>query len=217
MTRLSPSRLALGGLYGLTILLIVKVTLGIVWNYKYYFPANFESDFLRGREDHFHGFYRAAFYIHLISTPPAILACLILLSNTIRRARPRLHRTLGRIVVFVILLGVVPSGAWMAWRADGGMIAFAGFIGLACALGLAAWLGGQRAMQKDFAAHRRWMTRSFLLLTSAVWLRLIAGAATVLEFDSLWLYPASAWLSWIAPLAVFEAVSRFSLSIRREH
>jgi len=49
------------------------------------------------------------------------------------------------------------------------------------------------------------MWRSYLLLCSAVVIRLCGGLATVLQFDPPWFYPLSVWASWLAPLAIFEA------------
>jgi hypothetical protein len=58
---------------------------------------------------------------------------------------------------------------------------------------------------RSFADHRLWMWRTFILLCSAVVLRLIGGLATVAQFDALWLYPLATWASWLVPLLVFEA------------
>ena len=49
------------------------------------------------------------------------------------------------------------------------------------------------------------MTRLFILLCSAVVLRLIAGVAHLTSLDADWLYPASAWASWLGPLAAHES------------
>ena len=54
-------------------LLFAKVLLEILYEYRWYFPANFEAAFLIGRQDSFVGLYRAAFYAHVISGPLAIL------------------------------------------------------------------------------------------------------------------------------------------------
>jgi len=56
-----------------------------------------------------------------------------------------------------------------------------------------------------FAIHRRWMWRTFMLLCSAVVLRMLGGLATVVHFDAVWLYPLSVWLSWTVPLLALEA------------
>lgn len=55
----------------LTSLLILKVTGAVVLKYRDYFPPDFESDFLRGREPYFSGGYHWAFYIHILSGPIA--------------------------------------------------------------------------------------------------------------------------------------------------
>jgi hypothetical protein len=52
------------------------------------------------------------------------------------------------------------------------------------------------------------MWRTYLLLCSAVVIRLIGGLAKLTLFDALWLYPLSAWGSWLAPLIVYECYLR---------
>jgi purine-cytosine permease-like protein len=71
-----------------------------------------------------------------------------------------------------------------------------------------AVLGWRAAVGRRFAAHRTWMARLFVLLCSAVVLRLVAGMATLLGLDADWLYPASAWASWLVPLAACMAWQR---------
>jgi hypothetical protein len=40
---------------------------------------------------------------------------------------------------------------------------------------------------------------------------MIGGLATVAQFDAAWLYPLSAWASWLVPLAILEAMQSLSL------
>lgn len=58
--RMSPGRLfaLLAGV------LVVKVTASVVANYRNYWPPNFASDFLRGREAYFPGAYQWQFSEH---------------------------------------------------------------------------------------------------------------------------------------------------------
>src|SRR5579863_5036040 len=80
-------------------LLILRVTLGVVLNYRNYFPPNFESDFLQGREAYFSGSYHWAFYAHIVAGPISLVLGMVLLSERFRLRFPKWHRMLGRIQV----------------------------------------------------------------------------------------------------------------------
>jgi hypothetical protein len=190
----------------LAAILIGKVTLSVVVGYRDYFPPNFQSDFLLGRESYFWGAYRWAFYVHLASGPASLLFGTILVSERFRVRFPAWHRLLGRMQVACVLLLVAPSGLWMAWYAATGAVAAAGLGTLAIATATCITLGWRAAVARRFADHRRWMWRTYLLLCSAVVIRMIGGLATIAEFDALWLYPVSAWASWLTPILVYESM-----------
>ena len=185
-------------------LLILKVTLSVVIGYRDYLPPNFEADFLLGRESYFWGPYSYAFYTHLLAGPASLLFGTILISERFRRLAPKWHRRLGRVQVVCILLLLTPSGLWMARYALTGAAAGAGLASLAIATAACTALGWRTAVMRRFDEHRRWMWRTYLLLCSAVVIRLIGGLATVLQFDALWVYPLAAWASWLVPLAIYE-------------
>ena len=186
--------------------LIFKVTVGVVLKYRDYFPPNFESDFLSGRERYFSGVYQWAFYAHILSGPFSLILGMILISDRFRLWFPKWHRYLGRIQAISVLCVVTPSGLWMSYYAEAGMIAAMGFAILAIATGTFVALGWRSAVRRHFSEHRRWMWRCFLCLSSAVVLRLIAGLAIVTDIDGEWIYPMSAWISWLVPLMAFEFV-----------
>ncbi len=192
-----------------TVLLIVKVLFSILSNYPDYFPPNFESDFLLERKEYFAGAYRIAFYTHILTTPFALVSGLVLMSERIRRKFPATHRIVGKMHVFGILLLVVPSSLWMSAYAYTGLAAGTGFACLALATGYCVAMGWRRAVQGNFPKHRYWMTRCFVMLCSAVVLRLISGAATVFGADAIWTYPLAAWVAWIVPLCSLEFYEYF--------
>ena len=185
-------------------LLILKVTVEVMLGYANYFPPNFSSDFLRGRERYFFGAYQWAFYPHIASGPAALVLGLVLLSESFRRRFPKWHRNLGRLHVANVLCIVTPSGLWMAYYASTGTIAAIGFAILAILTGTCIACGWRAAVKRQFAIHRRWMWRSFLLLCSAVVLRLLGGLGTVVGVQSVWFDPLASWASWLVPLAAFE-------------
>lgn len=185
-------------------LLVLKVTVSIVLNYVDYYPADFNSDFLRGRERYFSGWYQWAFYTHIASGPVSLVLGTFLVGERFRRRFPAWHRRLGRFQVLCILFLVAPSGLWMAFYASAGPIGGAGLAALAVATGSCAALGWRSAVKRRFADHRRWMWRTYLLLCSAVVLRMIGGLATVTGLAATWIDPWSIWISWLTPITIFE-------------
>ena len=134
---------------------------------------------------------------------------LLLISRRVRSLSPSTHRTLGKVQGINVLLLLVPSGLWMSWYADTGLIAASGFAALSVATGTCMIMAWRTAMQHRFAAHQLWTWRCFLLLSSAVVQRVMGGLATVFHIEGDWAYQAASWLSWLLPLAILECVRRF--------
>jgi len=188
----------------LACLLVCKTTLVVLLTFPDYFPPNFRSDFLSGRNAYFFGPYQWAFYAHILSGPFVLINGLILIGDPVRRRFPRWHRRLGKIQVASVLFLVAPSGLWMAWYAATGAVAAVGFVTLAVVTAICAAKGWRAAIHRRFGEHRRWMLRCYVLLCSAVVLRVIGGLSDVLGVEGI--YPYAAWLSWLLPLFVLESL-----------
>lgn len=189
--------------------LFLKVLLSILYEYRWYFPADFvESAFLTGREETFAGMYGVAFYLHIISGPVAIVLGLLLVLRVRYRRLQRMHRWGGRLQAVVVLAAVVPSGLVMARHAFAGPIAGAGFASHSLLTGASMLAAVHFARAGQLATHQRWATRCFLLLCSPLLLRLISGVAIVTQLESAWFYRLNAWLSWLIPLASYELFLR---------
>jgi uncharacterized membrane protein len=193
----------------LAILLILRVLAVILANYPDYFPPNFDSLFLQGREATFTGAYRPAFYIHIFSGPVVLFNGLIPMSEYIRRHNGGLHRFLGRLQVAVLLLFVLPSSVVMSRHAFGGWPAGLSFFLLSMATASCAVVGVMHARHGRYDRHRRWMLRCYVLICSAVALRLVSGTAGLLGVSSAeTAYVVAAWSSWLLPLAAYEIMER---------
>jgi uncharacterized membrane protein len=193
----------------LAALLILRVLVAILANYPDYFPPNFDSLFLQGREATFTGAYRPAFYIHIFSGPIVLFNGLILMSEYVRRQYGGVHRFLGRLQVGVLLLLVLPSSVAMSRNAFGGWPAGLSFVLLSMATAACAIVGVVYARRRRFDRHRRWMLRCYILICSAVALRLISGTAGLAGVQSAeGAYICAAWSSWLVPLVAFEIVER---------
>ncbi|NOX55716.1 MAG: DUF2306 domain-containing protein [Planctomycetes bacterium] len=190
----------------LTGLLILKVTAAVILGYRDYFPPDFQSDFLRGRECYFFQGYCVAFYVHLAAGPVSLVLGLVLVSRWLLRRFPTWHRWIGRVQAINVLLFLLPSGSWMGLYASAGPVATLSFSVLSVLTAFCVVIGWRHAVQRRFALHQLWMGRCFLLLCAAVVIRIIGGAATELGVDAPWFNPVAAWASWLVPLSVFELI-----------
>lgn len=193
----------------LAVVLILRVLVTILANYPDYFPPNFDALFLLGRESTFVGTYRVAFYVHIFSAPVVLLNGLLLLSESVRRHCGSLHRVLGRVQMLVLLLLMLPSSVVMSRHAFGGWGAGVSFLTLSLLTATCAVMGVAAARRGRFDRHRRWMLRCFVLLCSAISLRLLSGAAGLIGVPSAeGAYVVAAWASWVLPLIAYEIVER---------
>ena len=197
-------------------ILFAKTFLLVLWEYRNYFPANFQSNFLAGRELTFKGIYRTAFYIHIVTGPISLGICAFLMLSGKRVNLHRWHRPLGKALVYSTLLLMLPSGLVMATQALSGPIAGWSFFVLtlltASSICVAAWHASKGRMSQ----HQVWATRSFILLLSPLLLRLMTGASIFFQFESEWTYRAAVWTSWLIPLLGLELYRTFKKRHRCE-
>lgn len=169
-----------------------------------YFPPQFSYGFLEGRQDYFYGWYAAAFYIHIISAPAVLLIGLIQSITWVRNRYPKLHRYVGLTYVWITLLFAMPSGLAMSLKTPGGVTAALPFAVLGVATISTTTIGLISAKRHRYDQHQRWMTRSFLLMCSAVTLRMLAETVNYFGLGGYVSYAMLAWLSWVPALIVYE-------------
>ncbi|MFA8016332.1 DUF2306 domain-containing protein [Bremerella cremea] len=184
--------------------LMAKVLVSMVTEYRNYFPPNFEAVFLLGREATFQGAYPPAFYTHIIASPIALLIATYLMLSGKWRTHATLHRRLGKVQLGLVLGLVVPSGIVMSIWSFSGPLAGWGFATQAVATGVTIVVAARYAMRRDFASHQRWATYCFILLIAPLLFRIVAGLTIVTDTETIVGYQINAWLSWVIPLALFE-------------
>ena len=187
-----------------SLVLALKVFVAIICEYPDYFPPDFDSVFLAGREVSFHGAYRIAFYAHIVASPIALVMSFYLFVTGLRKWFGPLHRRLGKVLVILILFVVAPSGLVMATESYAGPIAGWGFAIQAILTFVAAGAAALYAKKKQFAIHQQWTTRLFILMCAPLLLRLTSGFLSLGNLETELTYQLSAWLTWLLPLAVFE-------------
>ncbi|NNE00845.1 MAG: DUF2306 domain-containing protein [Pirellulaceae bacterium] len=187
-------------------LVIVSIGLLILTPFPNYLPPDFDRGFLRNKAEFFYpSGYFIGFYAHILTAPVALLIGTMQLSSTVRTHSPRLHRNLGRIYVALALLGVAPGGLVMAMRSYGGISSVICFGLISISLWVTTWIGWRRARAMRFREHAQWMCRSYTLMCSAIFLRMISFGFSHLNMDHTFAYQLSAWLSWVPAMLILEA------------
>lgn len=109
------------------------------------------------------------FAVHVVAAALMTFAGLIQLVPQIRARWPRIHRWSGRIfLTFALLLSV--GGLWLTWVRES-YLTVTGAVAITLDALLIIWFGTmawRTAMQRNFAAHRRWALRTFIV-ASGVW------------------------------------------------
>lgn len=146
------------------------------------------------------------FFSHLLLALPVLVGAPLQFSQRLRKARPDIHRALGKVYV------VCATGAGLTAIYLGATISLEGsrlpIVLLGCLwifFTLAAW---RCAVRRDFDAHRRFMIRSYGLALVLVWLRLMGDVPGDLMFfyiaDQAVRDTTLEWMSWVVPLLVIE-------------
>ncbi len=151
--------------------------------------------------------HRALITTHAVASALALLLGPLQFLDSLRAARPRLHRALGYayLVPGVGVGGI--SGLLLAHHSYGGLVSHYGFGLLAVLWIFTGVMAVVAAKARRFVAHRTWMVRNFALTFAAVTLRLylLLGFLSGLRFEDF--YPAIAWLCWVPNLLFVEWVT----------
>ena len=144
-----------------------------------------------------------AFILHTSFAGLALLLAPWQFVGGLRRNYPLVHRWAGRAYVGCVVISGVAAYP-VALGTTAGPIATAGFTLMATAW-LATTLVAWRAVRRHrYAAHRRWMIRSFALALSAVTLRIALLVPMQLELDFMPIYRVTSWASWTLNLLLAE-------------
>lgn len=154
-------------------------------------------------------YYKGAFYLHIFSSLIVIISSAFLFLPGILKSIPKVHKYIGRLYVFLVLLISAPSGLVMAFHSNGNFATSINFILLSILWWVFTFIGFQSAIKKKFIQHRNWMLRSFALTMSAVTLRLaqmILNTFFTIEPDLQ--YCLVSWGSWVINLIIVEMFIR---------
>lgn len=150
--------------------------------------------------------HKTGIYLHIFSSILALSLGPFQFSTKLRKAKPAIHRFIGRIYLAIgVALGGL-SGLYMSQFAYGGLVAKLGFAGLAIAWLISGLKAYSAIRSGNVIAHRQWMIRNFALTFAAVTLRLYIPISMALAIPYELAYPFIAWLCWIPNLLVAELI-----------
>jgi hypothetical protein len=85
-----------------------------------HFKHKDDVGFLREKQDYLHiKVWRTAFYVHVFSSILTLMAGFTQFTNYVLKYHKRLHRTIGKIYAFDILVVNFPAGMIMAYYSNG--------------------------------------------------------------------------------------------------
>lgn len=192
---------------------------------RFYYPSTLTGDFRAWRiNDGLITGYVAgdavgnlAFGVHVLMAGIVTFGGALQLVPQIRARAPAAHRWIGRLFL-TTAIGASLVGLWLTW-VRGSYVYLPGAMAtsLDAALILAfAGLAWRTALARDFAAHRRWAMRAFLVANAVWFLRLgfvvaaLATSAAGLPAPGLKSVFFITWNfgSYLAPLALLELYFR---------
>ncbi len=169
-----------------------------------YIPINFNAAFLAVKQDEIkHLHYQVAFFTHVYTSILVLIFGLFQFSKYLRKHFIKLHKTLGKLYVFIILFLASPSGFIMGYYGNGGLYSKISFCLLATLWFYFTLMAFIKIKQRKIALHKNYMILSYALTLSAISLRLfkfiIANTIALPPMDT---YTIVVWLGWLFNLCV---------------
>lgn len=205
----SNYKLKEGFWFGLVKLPILIIVIGIAFLILYsslrYLNPSYKNGYLTGNQLPYFSVFRFGLIIHLIVAPLLILSSSILLFFKLETKKPKTHRLIGRFTIYLGVAFLIPSGLILSYYAIGGMAGQIIFFILTILTFSALLKALFEAKNKNFNNHRKWVIRFYILLTSAIWLRLnMFFGSYFFSLGGVEFYLLAALLSWVPQLLIAE-------------
>jgi len=173
-----------------------------------YLSFKLNVDFLLTKQNIIHvKFWRYAFYAHILTSVFVLLIGAFQFSDYFLKHFKKIHRTIGKTYVFLILLVSGPGALVMSFYANGNLISRTSFVLLSILWILFTALAFYYALKKDFIKHRKFMIRSYALTLSAITLRAYAFILPhFIHLSAKEEYALIAWTSWTINLLIAELI-----------
>ncbi len=170
----------------------------ITWNVLDYFQHYESVPFILAKGELAHSKpWQTVLAAHIISGVFCLFACVSQFSRKLRRMFPDAHRLLGWMFCGLMLVGVIPTGIYLALYAIGGVLGTTGFLFNALLALLFTLLGIGSMRKKQVHEHAAWMTRAFAMAATAVTFRYLHLLFKAMDTPPMTDYLLSLWGSII--------------------
>ncbi len=146
-------------------------------------------------------YWNCAFYVHIIFGGIALLIGWLQFRDTLRIAKPHIHRLIGTIYIIATLLSAL-GGFVIGWSATGGTVSSVGFILLSTVWFATTSRAFIDIRARRIRAHQTLMTYSYAACFAAVTLRLWLPLLTGIIGNFTTAYQIVAWLCWVPNIIV---------------
>lgn len=137
------------------------------------------------------------FYVHILLGGIALLTGWSQFIKKFRSRNLAAHRLLGKIYMIAVILSGL-AGLYIAFYAEGGLVAKAGFAGLALSWLFTTSKAYFAVRRGQITQHKKWMIRSYALTFAAVTLRIwLPMFQYGFGMDFITAYVIIAWLCWV--------------------
>jgi uncharacterized membrane protein len=189
------------------LIIILGIASLIFYSSVRYLNPDFENGYLSGNKFSYVSVFRIGLIVHLIIAPFLVFSSSLLLFFKLEKKSPRMHRVIGRLTVYSAFVFLVPSGFILSYYAIGGLVGQILFFSLTLLTSFTLARALFEARNRNFTFHRKWMIRFYILLTSAIWLRInMFVGSYFFQLNGVDFYLASAALSWIPQLIITELI-----------
>jgi len=194
--------------YPFLLLLVAGTGMIAFESLDYLMPSRIHPFFLERPAMTVREWWRVVITIHAISGVVCLVSCWTQFSSLVMRKAPKVHKVSGRVYGYNNLIVLVPTGVILALYAKGGALGVLGFLVIGVGTGIATLMGVRTAMKKKVISHKRWITYSFALVSTAISFRLcqIALAKVLPTFEHI--YITTLWGTLVLNLVLAELYLR---------
>jgi hypothetical protein len=163
---------------------------------------------------HYFYFWPARWWLvgHLGGGSLALLLGPFQFSGWLRRRYVRVHRWMGRLYLGGVLVGCV-SALYMGLRVAQSKAFGVALLYLALPWFVTSGMAYVSALRRQFAAHREWMIRSYVVTFAFVLFRLLEKLNVYGSLGEEMESVMAVWLAWTVPLLIAEVVLQWRRSV----